>query len=178
MRAPGRSLRVVARARRTGRARRTATAPGRLPFPAADGSLCALTWCPRLNATTGTRRTGTSRAAGFVTWSRSVTARAPSRRATGTPASRTSSTPCLTTRAAGPAPVTPAHAAVPAIASSNPLAGRSSSQDQAGTSGRPLPAASTCRNPSDTWLDPERKRPGPGLTCGTQWPGPGLTCRD
>ncbi len=153
MLARGRSPRAVARPAGPGRARRTATVPGRLPFPAVGGSPCALTWCPRLTATTGTRRTATSRAAGFVTWSRSATARVPSRPATGTPASRTSSTPSLTTRAAGPARATPGHAAVPATASSSHLAGRSPSHDQAGTSGRPRPAASTCRNPSGIRLD-------------------------
>ncbi len=90
-----------------------------------------------MSATTGTRRRATSPAAGCVTWSRSATARAPSRPAPGTPASRTSSTRSRTPGAGRPARATRTRAAGPVIALSSPRAGRSLSPGQAGPGGPP-----------------------------------------
>jgi hypothetical protein len=74
--------------------------------------------------------------------------------------SPTSSTQSPMTKAAKPARATPAPAAAPATRSNSRRGGKSPSRNRAGTDGRPHPAASTCKNQSDTRPD----------CAGTTWP--------
>ena len=109
-------------------------------------SPCAWTRCRRWSATTGMSRIATSRATGSGTSSRSETASARSRPATGTLVNQISSMHCRMTRVGKRVHAMRARAVAPVTGSSSHAVGTSRSRGRAGIGGRPQPDASTCKN--------------------------------